>query len=164
MSQSPLFLDGSEVSTRSSRFVSDSRVVQIKGERGGITGSANRLSSVFPGRKLDGGTIRRTHTYPHPEHSGWQRVCRRSHSVHSADWHFESASNVLKLHVTFLRLISVSSHCARTCLCPHINIQSTSTHIHTQRLLLHPHTLAVWVYPSAFDRSKEAASHLQRSS
>lgn len=70
MSQSPLFLAGSEVSTRSSRFVSDSRVVQIKGERGGITGSANRLSSVCPGRKLDGGTLHRTHTYPHPEPSG----------------------------------------------------------------------------------------------
>lgn len=69
MSQSPLSLAGSEVSTRSSRFVSDSRVVQIKGEgwgvRGGagITGSANRLSSVFSGRKLDGGTLL---THPHP--------------------------------------------------------------------------------------------------
>lgn len=71
MSQSPLSLAGSEVSTRSSRFVSDSRVVQIKGEgRGGeggagITGSANRLSSVFSGRKLDGGTLRRTNSHTH---------------------------------------------------------------------------------------------------
>lgn len=67
MSQSPLILAESEVSTRPSRFVSASRVVQIKGERGGITGSANRLSSVFPGRKLDGGTQHHTHTQRHPQ-------------------------------------------------------------------------------------------------
>ncbi len=70
MFQSPLFVTGSEVSTRSPRFVSDSRVVQIKGKRGGITGTANRLSSIFPGRKLDGVTLHRTHTYPSPEPSG----------------------------------------------------------------------------------------------
>lgn len=65
MSQSPLSLSGTEVSTRSSRFVSDRSVVQIKGKVGG-GGSANRLSSVFSGRKLDGGALHHTHSHPKP--------------------------------------------------------------------------------------------------
>lgn len=64
MSQPPFFGSGSEVSTKLSRFVSDSRVVQIKSKKGRITGSANRLSSVFPGRKQDGRTST-THTHTH---------------------------------------------------------------------------------------------------
>lgn len=58
MSQSPLILTESEVSTR------PSHVVQIKAARRGITGSVNRLSNAFPGRKLDGGTRHHTHTQP----------------------------------------------------------------------------------------------------
>ena len=120
MSQSLLSLAGSEVSTRASRFVSDSRVVQIKVEVGGsITGSANRLSSVFPGRKLDGGTLQCTNSHTHTPGLLGDRECIED-STHSADWHFESASSTLKLHITFLSLISVSVHQrVRICPCPH---------------------------------------------
>lgn len=85
-----LILAESEASTWSSHFVSANRVVQIKGKRRGITGSANRLSSVFPGRKLDEGTQHDTHTVTHTHNiplGDSQHVEAATPHTHSADWH-----------------------------------------------------------------------------
>lgn len=118
-----------EVSTKPFRFVSDSRVVQIKGERMGITGSANRLSSVFQAEKWI--EEANTHTQSHTPSLLGDRECVEE-ATPSADWHFESASNVLKLHVTFVRLILVPmSHCEHACLSTHKHLEHTPLHRHT---------------------------------
>lgn len=120
-----------ELSTRPSRFVSDSHVM-LQGE-GDVTGNTNRLSSVFPGRKQGGETQTGTYTYTP---TGWKQASRK-HSTQSADWHIESASNVLKLHVTFVRLSSVTvSHNACACIHRCVNITSipTNTYMNTSAL------------------------------
>lgn len=141
-----LILAESEASTWSSHFVSANRVVQIKGKRRGITGSANRLSSVFPGRKLDEGTQHDTHTVTHTQHpSGWQPARRSSHSTHTQCWLARCISlkcTQASRHIWKVDFSLSESLC--TCTPP-------STHKHPE----HRHMLG-WVYPSVFDRRKRS--------
>lgn len=113
---------------------------------------ANRLSSVFPGRKRDGGTST-AHTLPHPPGPS---VMGDGEKAEEATPHLEPTGT---LHQPQTR--SNFKPCLQS------QFQMSSFHAEASKAFRHSpddsHTYRWWVggYPSLFDRSKEAASHLQ---
>lgn len=87
------------------------------------------------------------HTHAHTP-SGWKQASRK-HSTPSADWHVESASNVLS--VSFVKLISITvSHSACACIHRCVNITSipTNMHMNTRSLSRWEHCLNFVKMPS----------------